>query len=182
MHSCVPHVVLSSALADLLDAEQLRAALVSALAPAIVPFTGACVADHVGGIQAATNSLQRSSCLSARHLLSDSTALPRHRKKPGILAISSRTTVANFLCCSRRSQNIVLDIMLLERGSRCVMRRAGSLGDGTFAAAVTAVDLAALDPDAAMLGVPAVGRDSCAASLLPMLRRVGRHLVLSCDR
>ena len=39
-YPCVPHVVVTGGLADLLDAEHLRAALLSALAPAVVPCTG----------------------------------------------------------------------------------------------------------------------------------------------
>ena len=54
--------------------------------------------------------------------------------------------------------------------------------DGSIAAAMTAVNLAAMEPEAAMLGVPAATWESCAGCLLPMLRRAGRHLALSCDR
>ena len=47
---------------------------------------------------------------------------------------------------------------------------------------MTAASLAALDRDAAMLGVPATQREPCAGRLLSMLRRADRHLALSCDR
>ena len=40
-YSYVPHVVVTGALADLLDAEHLRAALLSALGPAMAPSAGA---------------------------------------------------------------------------------------------------------------------------------------------